>query len=82
MKMLAGKIVGIDGRRPEREIVKQVILRELETLQRVAWIANRQVALLSERIKTAIRQGAAVESGPFCWDARLEMARTRRTGTG
>jgi len=81
MKMLAGKIVGIDGRRPEREIVKQAILRELETLQRVAWIANRQVALLSERIKTAIRQGAAVEPGPLYWDARLEMTRTRKTGT-
>ena len=81
MRMLAGKIVGIDGKRYEREVVKQMLLRELETLQRMAKATNWQVGVLSGRIKTAIRQGAAVESGPFCWDARLEMARMRKTGT-
>ena len=82
MRMSVGKIVGIDGRKYEREVVKQMLLMELETLQRMAKVANRQVGVLSERIKTAIRQGAAVESGPFCWDARLEMARTKKAGTG
>jgi len=80
MRKPAGRVLGIDGRQPDRDVVSQSKLQELEKMQRLEWIANKRASLLSEEIKTAVRHGAAVEPGPLYWDNELEMARTKKTG--
>jgi len=68
--------------RADRGIITQEELRKLEAFQRLEWMASKRAGVLADRIKFHVEHGAGVEPGALYWDAELEMARTRKTGTG
>ena len=74
-------VVGLRGDY-RSEVVSQEVLRELEHLQRLEWIASRQAALASERLRSALAQGATIEEGALYYDRELKMVRSRKQAAG
>lgn len=58
--------------------VTQEMMRQLEGAQRAEWAASRQAALLSERIRSALKRNVPFEAGPLYFDEDLNMVRSRK----
>lgn len=59
------------------DVVMQVELAELEQAQLAKWHAGKRAALMSERLRMRIQEGASVEIGTFYFDESMEQAAKR-----
>lgn len=60
------------------ELITQEMLKDLESAQRIEWVASRRAILLAEKIKSAIEHDVATEDGPLYFDKELGMVRSRK----
>lgn len=81
MRKPPGKVSAIRGQH-KPDLITQDELKDLENLQRMQWTIDKRAALMSERIKVRISEGATVADGPLYFDQELEIVRSRQKPMG